>query len=61
MAKFSSLITRFFDKVIIERPKLIILLIIAAVAFLGYQAKNFRLDASAETLVLEIKTYNTPG
>ena len=53
MAKFSSLITRFFDKVIIARPKLIILLIIAAVAFLGYQAKNFRLDASAETLVLE--------
>ena len=53
MAKFSSLITRFFDKVIIERPKLTILLIIAAVAFLGYQAKNFRLDASAETLVLE--------
>ena len=53
MAIFSSLITRFFDKVIIERPKLVILLIIAAVAFLGYQAKNFRLDASAETLVLE--------
>mgnify|MGYP000166845326 CR=1 FL=1 len=53
MYKFSSLITRFFDKVIIERPKLIIFLIIAAVAFLGYQAKNFRLDASAETLVLE--------
>ena len=53
MYKFSSLITRFFDKVIIERPKLIILLIIATVAFLGYQAKNFRLDASAETLVLE--------
>ncbi|MBW2603685.1 MAG: RND family transporter [Deltaproteobacteria bacterium] len=53
MAIFSSLITRFFDKVIIERPKLIILLIITAVAFLGYQAKNFRLDASAETLVLE--------
>jgi uncharacterized protein len=53
MARFSSLITWFFDKVIIERPKLVILLIIAAVALLGYQAKNFRLDASAETLVLE--------
>jgi hypothetical protein len=53
MDRFSFLIIRFFDKVIIERPKLIIFLIIAAVAFLGYQAKNFRLDASAETLVLE--------
>lgn len=53
MARFSFLITWFFDKVIIGRPKLIILLIIASVAFLGYQAKNFRLDASAETLVLE--------
>jgi len=53
MTIFSSLITRFFDKIIIERPKLVIFLIIAAVAFLGYQAKNFRLDASSETLVLE--------
>ncbi|GMQ79719.1 MAG: RND family transporter [Thermodesulfobacteriota bacterium] len=53
MARLSSLITRFFDKVIIERPKLVIVLIITAVSFLGYQAKNFRLDASAETLVLE--------
>ncbi|MDH3723696.1 MAG: MMPL family transporter, partial [Desulfobacteraceae bacterium] len=53
MTIISSLITRFFDKVIIGRPKLTILLIVAAVAFLGYQAKNFRLDASAETLVLE--------
>ena len=53
MVRLSFLITRFFDKVIIERPKLVILVVIATVAFLGYQAKNFRLDASAETLVLE--------
>ncbi len=53
MARFSSFITRFFDKLIIERPKLVIIFLIAVVSFLGYQTKNFRLDASAETLVLE--------
>jgi len=53
MTKLYSLPTRFFDKVIIERPKLIIILLLAVVSFLGYKVKDFKLDASAETLVLE--------
>ncbi len=53
MTKLYSLPTRFFDKVIIERPKLVIILLLAVVSFLGYKAKDFKLDASAETLVLE--------
>jgi predicted RND superfamily exporter protein len=53
MARFHSLATRFFDKVILHRPGLVIICLLVVVAFLGYKAKDFRLDASAETLVLE--------
>jgi len=50
---FSSLFTQFFDKVILERPKVVIACLIVLVSFLGYAAKDFKLDASAETLMLE--------
>ncbi|OEU62501.1 MAG: hypothetical protein BBJ57_11755, partial [Desulfobacterales bacterium PC51MH44] len=53
MTKLHSLLTRFFDKVILERPGLVIICLLAVVSFLGYKAKDFKLDASAETLVLE--------
>ncbi len=53
MTKLLSLATRFFDKVILKRPGLVIICLLAMVSFLGYKAKDFRLDASAETLVLE--------
>ena len=53
MTKLHSLVTRFFDKVILERPGLVIICLLAVVSFLGYKAKDFKLDASAETLVLE--------
>jgi hypothetical protein len=53
MTKLHSLTVRFFDKVILRRPILTIICILAVVSFLGYKAKDFRLDASAETLVLE--------
>jgi predicted RND superfamily exporter protein len=53
MTKLHSLPRRFFDKVILERPGLVIICLLAVVSFLGYKAKDFRLDASAETLVLQ--------
>lgn len=53
MRKHHSLLTRFYDKVILERPLIIILCLLAVFFILGYQAKNFKLDASAETLILE--------
>ena len=53
MTKLHSLTVRFFDNVILRRPGLAIICILAVVSFLGYKAKDFRLDASAETLVLE--------
>ena len=53
MTKLHSLTVRFFDKVILKRPGLVIICILAVVSFFGYKAKDFKLDASAETLVLE--------
>jgi hypothetical protein len=47
------LLTQFFDKVILKRPKVIIVCLVVLVSFFGYTAKDFKLDASAETLVLE--------
>ncbi|UCC99451.1 MAG: MMPL family transporter [Phycisphaerales bacterium] len=43
----------FFDRVVLQHPRMTILCVMAAVAFLGFQARGFRLDASAETLLLE--------
>ncbi len=47
------LLSGFYDKLILKRPGIIILCILAAIAFLGYKARDFKLDASAETLLLE--------
>ena len=53
MTKLHSLVARFYDKVILERPGIVILCLLAAIFFLGYKAKNFKLDASTETLIIE--------
>lgn len=51
--KYRSLTQSFFDRVVLEHPKTVIVCMLAAVVFLGLGIKYFRLDASAETLVLE--------
>jgi predicted RND superfamily exporter protein len=43
----------FFDRVVLGHPKAVILCVLIVVGFLGFGARRFRLDASAETLVLE--------
>ncbi len=43
----------FFDRVVLGYPKTVILCVLIVVGFLGFGARNFRLDASADTLVLE--------
>ena len=53
MTKRHILLTGFYDKLILKRPGIVILCILAAIAFLGYKARDFKLDASAETLLLE--------
>ena len=53
MGNCNSLLTRFYDKIVLERPRLVLLCLLVVVAFLGYKAKDFKLDASTETLILE--------
>jgi predicted RND superfamily exporter protein len=53
MIKNQSAVVFFFDQLVLRYPKTIILILLIVVGFLGFQARNFRLDASAETLVLE--------
>lgn len=53
MKKADSLTVGFFDKVILEWPRLSIVCLFFVITYLGYHAKDFRLDASSETLVME--------
>jgi predicted RND superfamily exporter protein len=53
MTKQPSLLNRFYNSIILDHPVLVVVFLLVVVSFLGYNAKNFKLDASAETLVLE--------
>ena len=53
MTKPDSPQAALFDRMVLGHPGIVLLAVLLAVAFLGYQARRFRLDASAETLVLE--------
>ncbi len=53
MTKSHSVAQSFFDSVVLRYPRTVILFVLVIVAFFAFQAKHFRLDASAETLVLE--------
>jgi predicted RND superfamily exporter protein len=47
------LLRSFYDKLILEHSKTILVLILLVVAFLGYEARKLEIDASSETLLLE--------
>ena len=53
MTMLPSLLIRFYDKVLLKRPRLILLCLLILVSFLGVMAKEFKLDASTQTLILE--------
>jgi len=53
MEASQSYIALCFDKIVLGRPRLVLLLVLIALSFLAVQAKNFKLDASADTLILE--------
>jgi len=53
MTKHNSMAASFFDRTILQHPRIVIVCTLAVVGFLAFQARDFRLDASAETLVLE--------
>ena len=53
MRKQHSFVSIFFDRVVLQHPLIIIFCVLAVVGVLALKARQFRLDASAETLVLE--------
>jgi len=48
-----SSLTAYYDKLVLQHPGLALLVIALLLAFLGYHSSDFRLDASADSLVLE--------
>ena len=53
MSSLPPLLIRVYDKYILEWPRLILLCLLVGIAFLAYQSKDFKLDASPRTLILE--------
>ncbi len=52
-AKHRSVSQSFFDRVVLKHPYLVLVCLLGAVLFFGFEARHFRLDASTETLILE--------
>ena len=47
------MLAKFYQKNILKKPSLILILLLILLCFFGYHSKNFRLDASSETLLIE--------
>ncbi len=47
------MIAHFYQNVVLKNPKAIFVLLVIAILSFGYYSKNFRLDASSETLLIE--------
>jgi len=47
------MLANFYQKNIIEKPKLIFIILLIFLVGFGYYSKNFKLDASSETLLIE--------
>ncbi len=46
-------IAKIYDSVILKRPKIILCVLLSVLIFFSYHTKDFRLDASADSLLLE--------
>jgi hypothetical protein len=47
------MIAQFYQSGVLKNPKLVFVLLIIAILSFGYYSKDFRLDASSETLLIE--------
>jgi predicted RND superfamily exporter protein len=48
-----SSLLNFYTKYILNKPIIVIIVLLGVFSYLGYNAKNFRIDASADSLILE--------
>ncbi len=53
MTEHRTPVSLFFDRIVLRYPRMVIVSVLVVVALLSVQARHFRLDASADTLVLE--------
>jgi predicted RND superfamily exporter protein len=53
MTRQNSFVSFFFDRLVLQHPGIVIFCALAVVSLLALGARYFRLDASAETLVME--------
>ena len=47
------MLARFYQNIVLKKPSLILVILLICLCFFGYNSKNFRLDASSETLLIE--------
>ena len=45
--------TQFYQNIILKNPKSILIILLITLLSFGYHPKDFRLDASSETLLIE--------
>ncbi len=53
MATNTEKFSNWYNAWVLDRPIIVIAILMLGIIFLGYQARNFRIDASTETLLLE--------
>jgi predicted RND superfamily exporter protein len=53
MKRLSDSAIRWYTLCVLDHPIITILALVILIALLGYQAQGFKIDASAETLLLE--------
>ncbi len=53
MIKLHSTVIGFYDRVVLEYPRIVIFVVLLLISFLSYKAADFQLDASTETLIIE--------
>ena len=46
-------IAQVYDTLVLNRPKAVLVVLLSILVFFGYHTRNFKLDASADTLLLE--------
>ena len=47
------MLAKYYQNIVLKKPSLILVLLLICLFFFGYYSKNFRLDASSETLLIE--------
>ena len=47
------MITQLYQNIVLKNPKSILIILLIALFSFGYFSKDFRLDASSETLLIE--------